>query len=190
MSPPPIKIRGIRTPIPAGYVLGRTSQGKGDTQLIAIADLGKALVAVGGGGGGGGVAGTGSIPPVSKKASTVEYLGFQAVGPFTAIQQFILAMAPRAVTFPSVSLVDLSSATCTSAPHANTSLVLTDNLGNYLAHGTNIVCTVSFAAGAKTGTLVWGTPTLEAIGTVLYIAMITADASFAGVQCLFAGDAQ
>ena len=188
MSPPPIKIRGIRTPIPAGYVLGRTSQGKGDTQLIAIADLGKALVAVGGGGGGGGVAGTGSIPPV-KPTNSVEYLGFQAPGPFTANQQFPLAMAPRAVQFPSGSLKDLSSATCTSASAADTSLVLTDNLANYLAHGTNIVCTVSFAAAAKVGTFVWGSTVLEPISTVLAIVMLTSDASFAGVQCLFAGDA-
>ena len=52
MSPPPIKIRGIRTPIPGGHVLGRTDQGTGDTQLIPLKDLGQALVAGGGGGGG------------------------------------------------------------------------------------------------------------------------------------------
>jgi collagen type VII alpha len=65
MSPPPIKIRGIRTPIPAGYLLGRTSSGKGPAQLIKISDLAKTINSGGGGGagqgggGGGGVAGGG-----------------------------------------------------------------------------------------------------------------------------------
>lgn len=188
MSPPGIKLQGIRAPIPPGYILGRTSPGTGVVELIKIADLGKALV-VAGQGSTLGVAGRAAIPVVPSK-SYVEYLGFQAPGPFTATQQFTLAMAPRAVQFPSISTVDLSSATCTSAPAADTSLVLTDNLANYLSHGTNIVCTVSFAARAKVGTLAWGTPPLEPIGTILYIVMLTADVSFAGVQCLFAGDAR
>jgi hypothetical protein len=38
MPPPDIRIRGIRTPLPSGYVLGRISPGTGDTELI---DLGK-----------------------------------------------------------------------------------------------------------------------------------------------------
>lgn len=48
MSPPPdIRIRGIRTPLPSGYVLGRMSPGTGDTELIDISKIGQQLVAVG-----------------------------------------------------------------------------------------------------------------------------------------------
>ena len=36
MSPPPIRIRGIRTPLPTGYLLGRVSPGTGDTELIDL----------------------------------------------------------------------------------------------------------------------------------------------------------
>lgn len=36
MAPPDIKLRGLRSPIPPGYVLGRTAQGSGDVQLIPI----------------------------------------------------------------------------------------------------------------------------------------------------------
>jgi hypothetical protein len=37
---PDIKIRGIRTPIPSGYVLGRTAGGTGDVHLIPIDQVG------------------------------------------------------------------------------------------------------------------------------------------------------
>lgn len=33
-KPPAIKVRGIRTPLPSGFILGRVSSGVGDTQLI------------------------------------------------------------------------------------------------------------------------------------------------------------
>ena len=85
MSPPGIKLQGIRVPIPPGYILGRTSPGTGVVELIKIADLGKALV-VAGQGSTLGVAGRAAIPVVPSK-SYVEYLGFQAPGPFTATQQ-------------------------------------------------------------------------------------------------------
>ena len=50
---PPIKVRGIRSPIPSGYVIGRTVPGVGDAHLIPIADF-TGKPSVGGGGGGGG----------------------------------------------------------------------------------------------------------------------------------------
>lgn len=52
---PKIGIRGIRQPIPSGYVLGRKSAGTGQPELVSINDLGQSLVggsaAVSGGGG-------------------------------------------------------------------------------------------------------------------------------------------
>ena len=42
-NPPNIRIRGIRSPIPQGYVLGRTSSGQGDVELIDIVSLGRQI---------------------------------------------------------------------------------------------------------------------------------------------------
>ena len=39
-NPPNIRLRGIRTPIPTGYALGRTSPGSGDTELIPLSAVG------------------------------------------------------------------------------------------------------------------------------------------------------
>lgn len=44
-NPPNIRIRGIRSPIPQGYVLGRTSSGQGDVELIDIVSLGQQIAA-------------------------------------------------------------------------------------------------------------------------------------------------
>lgn len=38
-KPPAIKVRGIRSPIPQGYLLGRTDSGEGDVQLIHTKNL-------------------------------------------------------------------------------------------------------------------------------------------------------
>lgn len=62
------KVRGIRDPIPAGYVLGRLSAGEGDTQLIHLSDLGTALVSAGGGSAGG-VAGGASVKTLQQQAT-------------------------------------------------------------------------------------------------------------------------
>jgi hypothetical protein len=45
-------IRGIRSPIPSGYVIGRTDPGTGEVHLISLKALGTAQAAAGGGGGG------------------------------------------------------------------------------------------------------------------------------------------
>lgn len=39
MSPPQIKIRGIRQVVPTGYILGRISQGSGDAELLNLQSL-------------------------------------------------------------------------------------------------------------------------------------------------------
>ena len=76
MSSPKIRIRGIRTPIPTGYVLGKMSSGSpGDVELIHLNDLAAQIGAsghLGGSSGGGGITqltgdvtagpGAGSVP--------------------------------------------------------------------------------------------------------------------------------
>ena len=76
MSSPKIRIRGIRTPIPTGYVLGKMSSGSpGDVEQIHLNDLAAQIGAsghLGGSSGGGGITqltgdvtagpGAGSVP--------------------------------------------------------------------------------------------------------------------------------
>lgn len=45
--PPKVRLSGITKPVPRGYVLGRSSNGRGDVQLIDNTALGQALVAAG-----------------------------------------------------------------------------------------------------------------------------------------------
>lgn len=47
MAAPDIKVRGLRSPIPTGYVLGRVSPGTGEVQLIDITTLAIAVAATG-----------------------------------------------------------------------------------------------------------------------------------------------
>jgi hypothetical protein len=56
MPPPDIRVRGIRTPLPSGYIIGRLSGGTGDAELIDISTLTQHVVATGA------VAAPGSIP--------------------------------------------------------------------------------------------------------------------------------
>lgn len=47
MPPPDIRVRGIRSPLPSGYILGRMSPGTGDVELIDVGTLGQQLVGTG-----------------------------------------------------------------------------------------------------------------------------------------------
>ena len=59
MSVPDVKVRGIRSPILPGHIIGRLApNGPGDAQLIPITDLGDHLVATGK------VIGPGTGPPI------------------------------------------------------------------------------------------------------------------------------
>lgn len=59
------RLRGIRSSIPQGYILGRVSGGVGDVELISLKNLGSAIISAGGGGSGGGGGGTSLLPLVN-----------------------------------------------------------------------------------------------------------------------------
>ena len=181
---PPIRVRGIRQTLPSGYALGRLNKGPGPTELIPLKGLANALVETGGVASGSSTGGVGSAAHPS-----YEFLGFSGQGPFTTIQQFALAAAPRAVLFPSVAGSGKSVASATSGPAASFTCVLTDDLGNFLANGSHALCSVHFAANAKVGTFSYGGPLTIVAGKVLYLVMpAVADAALSGLQILFVGD--
>ncbi len=79
MSIPDIKIRGIRSPIPTGHVIGRVSSGTGDAELIHITDLANQLVGTGSvaSTGGGGIVGanpSATASDVAVNGSAVTYM--------------------------------------------------------------------------------------------------------------------
>jgi len=57
VAAPNIKIRGIRSPVPSGYVLGRVAPGVGEVHLIDIQALASQILATGAVAGAGGLAG-------------------------------------------------------------------------------------------------------------------------------------
>lgn len=178
---PPITVRGIHGSIPSGYIVGRTDPGTGKPQLIPMKTLGHALTQAGA------VSGFGGIGTPGNPA--YEFLGAKMDGPFAAVQTFELSMCPHKVLFPSASGSSRSRAECKGAPTSNAHFVLTNNLGDYLAHGTSVICTVAFAAGATTGTFTWGSPVTLNIGDITFIVFQNSvDPSWSDVQVLFCGD--
>lgn len=95
-------IRGIRTSIPAGYVLGRLSSGEGDVQLIHLSELGGALTSPsnGGGGGGGGVASAGSVQQVQAQVAGANSTVQTLVQQITVIQSSVAAAGMFADSTP------------------------------------------------------------------------------------------
>lgn len=166
-------IRGIREVIPPGYVIGRTSTQNGPAELVRMGDLAQNLV------------NTGIVPAAVNFAT--EYLGFSSIGPFTTLQQFAMAAAPRNVGFPSKTLSS-NLGSVTTPPTADFTCVLTNNLADYLANGTSIVCSVKFLAGTKVGVFTYGASITIPFGAVMYLVMpAAADATLSGMQILFAG---
>lgn len=180
---PNIRMRGIRQKMPSGYMLGRINPGDGEAELIKTKDFGQHLVETGT------VAGGSAVGSSTNPA--YEFLGFQATGPFVANQRFNLAMAPRAVLFPSVHGAANSHVSCGFAPAATYVFHLVTDYAAFLASGAGVVATFTFTAGQKTGTISWGTPVTIAQWAVLYMVMsATPDATLSDVQVLVAGDAE
>lgn len=175
MSSPPIKIRGVRQAIPPGYVLGRLDPNLGDVQLIKLSDLANQL----------------SKTVALRNTHTPDHvtLGFQAPGPFSAGQQFTLAPATIATTFPSTRP---SVATCAVTPHGAVTAYLVYDLPAFLASGApaGVLAEVAFAASVNMGTVTWvNTPYNVVVGQVLTMVMpAAADPAFSTVLFQFIGD--
>src|SRR6267154_1372794 len=96
MSAPKIKIRGIRTPIPSGYVLGRVSSGTGDTVLVHVTTLAEQIAATG-------------IPsaPSGSSGGINQLTGDVAAGPATGSAVATLATvngSPGSYTYASITV--------------------------------------------------------------------------------------
>lgn len=179
---PDILLRGIRTVIPAGHVLGRLSSGSGQVELIPLSSLGSRLSSSGtvsGGGSGGTVAGD------------VTYLGLVIAGPVAAGKQFLCALSHRYVRYPST--LEVSVARAKTAPFGNITFYLVNDLAVFLASGapTGALARIAFTIGNATGVVTWynTTVTVPAL-TSLYVVFPASDFDpfLANIELLFAGD--
>ena len=125
---------------------------------------------------------TGSSPPPDPG------LGFWAAGTLISNGIYTLAVTPLNMQFPGDPTVDLDLASCRSAPTGSVALRLMSNP----LDDTTLICTVSFAAGVKTGTFNY-VPTLSSplvipAGTTLYlVAPVNVDPTFIGISIQFGG---
>ena len=104
-------------------------------------------------------------------------LGFLENGVPTSSQEWMLGVAPFKAAFPGSSP---SQAFCVTAPTDDATLTLQSNAG--------VLCTVTFAADANTGTFAWTPGASVSAGDVLYVyAQASPDATLAGINIAFIG---
>lgn len=161
MSTPKIRLRGIRSRIPKGYILGRTSSGKGEVELLDLRQL-RAI-------------GVASASSVARNKSPIGF-GFFIEGLMTDHELI------GAVVFGSdVTFTDGASGTIVSAMGpAGASAALTLVVNNPAA---TTVGTITFAAGGTTGVVAWtaGEYTLPAGTQMQLYAPTPADVSLSDV---------
>lgn len=108
--------------------------------------------------------------------------------PFTDAQAFELALSETAERYYPAFSASRSEVECIFPTAGACSIVLTDSLSAYLGYGTHVICTATFAAHSKAATLVFNDVIIPA-RTPLWIVMpIPADATMAGLRCLFASE--
>lgn len=138
MAPPSIKVRGAARGkgIPKGFILGRTSKGTGDVELLNLAELRKA-----------GIANTGSVA----QAAAATGFGFFAGGLPTDNERLGSASYARNVTFTSADPGSRVSAKFPAAASAVMNIrAPSPSTGLPIAVGT-----ITFAAGSKNGVVAW-----------------------------------
>lgn len=172
MAPPPIKVRGAGRSkgIPQGYILGRSSRGNGDVELLRAGDF-RAV----------GIASAGQIAAVTG----VHGFGFFAGGTLADSELLGSGTFPVDITF--VNSDPNSSVTAEFAP-ASTA-VLNVKAADPISGLDVVVATFTFAASSKTAVIAWtgGSYTLPAGKVIKLIAPHPADTSLANVHGTITG---
>jgi len=172
MAPPKIKVRGAarNKGIPSGYLLGRSSSGTGDVELLDLAEL-RGL----------GVASAGSVAGIG----STHGFGFFAGGLLADGELLGSATYPVDITF---ATGDAGSSVTSEFPAAASAVMVVQapdpSSGLFVQVGT-----FTFAAHSKTATIAWGsgTYTLKAGKVLKLLAPHPADASLANVHGLIVG---
>lgn len=160
MSTPKIRLRGIRSRVPKGYILGRSSSGKGEVELLDLRSLRQI-----------GVASSGSV---ARNKSPIGF-GFYAEGLLANHELLGSAVFGIDVTFTDDATG--TAVTCIIPPTADATLTLVDNTLTQVG-------TIVFLAGATTATVAWagGTYTLVAGTPLRLYAPTPADTTLADIS--------
>lgn len=164
MSPPRIKLRGSRVPIPPGYVVGRISAGRGDEELLNLQSLRQM-----------GVAGTSDVSQAVSPAG----FGFFAGGLLLAGELLGTAVFNHDVSFESADPADAVHALVAPTSTAVFSMKV----------GLTTVGTITFAGGSTVGVVAWTGGLyvlLTGVALSLY-APASADATLASVSGIVSG---
>lgn len=184
--PKPVKPRGIRFSLPAGFVLGRVSPGYGDAELIPIDQLAQQQLK------------TGILAPGPVAGGGVTTLNYDlgvvipSVANLIYNQYLFAATASLDLLMPSTSGV-LDVAKCAIAPTTTVTFYLVNDPSGYEADGvTGIIATVVFSASSTTGVITWAAPSVAvARGDMLrlYSSSAFVDTTITGIELLFTADA-
>ena len=71
---------------------------------------------------------------------------------------------------------------------ASCDVVLTDDLSSFLGTGSNVICTAHFEGVSQRATLAFADVTIPAFTPLWVVMPLVADATLAGIRCLFASE--
>jgi hypothetical protein len=170
MAPPKIRIRGARSPIPQGYILGRSSGGTGEVQLLNIQQL----------------RGMGIATHADVKSSVrTAGFGFYAGGLLKAGELLGTAVYSRNVTW--LSGVAGDAVTSLLPAHAPAVFTMVAVVGG----SPTTVGTITFAAGSMVGVVAWTSGFVLVAGAPLKLyAPAAADSTLADISGVIVGTEQ
>lgn len=174
MAPPKIRLRGIRLPIPAGYIVGRSSRGTGDAELLNLRQL--RLLGVGTRGG------SPVTPPPPAPPEQIGF-GFEAEGLFLANEFLGFVSWPAPVSFSATNPNSYLRAYPTTPATADAEFRITDLMLVTLG-------LITVPAGSSIGTVSWVAEpyTHPADEPLLVFAPLVQDATLGNVNALIAGE--
>ncbi len=175
----PKVVRGIRTSLDSGFMLGRISPGTGPVEMISIDAMSIQQKKTG-------------LFPSSGKLTLDIGIFLAGAGTIYNAQYYPMAMAPKALSFPSGNAAMVAS--CQTAPTNSTvKFYVTKSLSGYQTNGptdVNTLCMITFAAAATVGVFTQMNAITVARGDVLYLVVDGGwtDVTIADIQIVVTGD--
>jgi hypothetical protein len=117
-------------------------------------------------------------------------LGLTSEGafPFTNAQVFELALSETGEHFYPAFSTARSEVNAIFPTAASCDVILTNDLASFLGTGSNAVCTAHFEGVAQSATLTFADVIIPPFVPLWVVMPLTADATLAGLRCLFASE--
>lgn len=108
--------------------------------------------------------------------------------PFVAQQTFELAMGSTAVRYYQGYSGVASKVAALYPAAADCVVTFTNNLADFLGHGTSVICSAAIAAGQQQAALTFNDTTVPAFTPLWLVMPETADVAMAGMRAVFVGE--